>query len=204
MDLLDVATPPCSGLWLIVFIYLLLTKSFCFRFSSTFSWFQRSEKGQLVSDMANPLRGQVFKLYKTVSEQVGDTHTRGAGVSRAANGLNVFFSSPESCCILAVSTPRAQPTSESGWSLLSWRIKTWRTLRRSDSWWPVATLSSRSWRLCISSGNIGPWRRGITIQRNNCTHSQHQITLLKGNTGCVESTCVNIWFISSCPYIKRK
>lgn len=136
----------------------------------------RGVRGHLVSEMANPLRGEVIKLYKTVSELVASARSW----SCAANGLLMCFSSSKSSCILAVSTPREQPISGSAWSQLSWRIKTWQTLKRSNSWWPAATLSSRNWRLSISSGSIEPWRRGIMSQKNNHTHHrQHQRAPLK-------------------------
>lgn len=87
-----------------------------------------------------------------------------------------FLLSFQSCCILAVNTPRGPHISESAWSRLSWRIKTWQTPRRSNSWWPGATLSSRNWRLSISSGNIEPWRRGTTTRKSDLTHTEHQVT----------------------------
>lgn len=142
--------------------------------------------------MANPLKGEVIRLYKTVSELVNTrTHVHKASLCPVQQMVLICLSSSKSCCISGVSTPRDQPISESAWSQLSWRIKTWQTLKRLKSWWPGASLSSRNWRLSISSGNIEQWRRGIMSQKNDYT--QHQMTLLEWNTGYEENAVVPIF-----------
>lgn len=100
--------------------------------------------------------------------------------------LNVLLA-PQSCCILAVTTRREQLFSESDWSQPSWRIKMLQILKRSKSLWPVETLSSRNWRLFISSGNTEQWRRGIMNLKNNYTHRLLQDIFMKWSTDCGDS-----------------
>lgn len=138
--------------------------------------------------MANPLRGEVVRLYKTVSElHCTRTHAHTACLCQQTV-LICLSSPPKSCCISGVITPRDQLISESAWSQLSWRTKTWQTPKRLKSWWPEASLSSRNLRLSISSGNIEPWRRGIMNQKNDST--QHQMALLEWNADNEESAVI--------------